>query len=194
MFNLTQIRTYVIDFATLADGRVVALAKSGLLAGRVIVPDIEACREASTTLVERARTTLEQLGKDRNLKVRVARSALEPEELLEAARRNKARIITVNPTPYSLLSTPSPVPVTVLDDLFEVLKPVYLPGTELVIKIVKRGKEADEGIGYLEGGIKVVVENGAGLVGKEADVVIQGALDTQVGRVVFAKPKYSEVR
>jgi uncharacterized protein YacL len=189
MFNLTQVRTYVIDFATLADGRVVALAKSGLLAGRVIVPDIEACREANTTLVERARTTLEQLGKDRNLKVQVARSALEPEELLKAARKNKARIITIAPELKR-----DGVPVTVLDDLFEVLKPVYLPGTELVINIVKRGKEADEGIGYLEGGIKVVVENGAGQVGKAVDVVIQGALDTQVGRVVFAKPKYTEVR
>ena len=86
------------------------------------------------------------------------------------------------------------MPVTLLDKLYELLKPVYLPGTELLIKIVKRGKEAGEGIGYLEGGIKVVVENGAGLVGKNADVVIQGALDTAVGRVVFAKPRYTEVR
>ncbi len=189
MFNLMRIRTYIIDFATLADGRVVGLAKSGLLSGRVIVPDIEACREANATLVERARTTLEELGKDRNLKVQVARSALEPEELLKAARKSKAQIITITPELKR-----DGVPVTVLDDLFEMLKPVYLPGTELVIKIVKRGKEADEGIGYLEGGIKIVVEQGAGLVGKEADVVIQGALDTQVGRVVFAKPKYTEVR
>lgn len=189
MLNLMRVRTYIIDFATLADGRVVGLAKSGLLSGRVIVPDIEACREANATLVERARSTLEELGRVRNLKVQVAGSALEPEELLKTARKHKAQIITVTPE----LKRDS-VPVTVLDDVFEMLKPVYLPGTELVIKIVKRGKEADEGIGYLEGGIKVVVEQGAGLVGKEADVVIQGALDTQVGRVVFAKPKYTEVR
>jgi uncharacterized protein YacL len=189
MFNLTQVRTFVIDFATLADGRISGLLKSGLLAGRVLVPDVEHYPEGNAPLVERAKTTLEQLSKDRSVKVRVMRSALKPDELLEVARRNKARIITIDPGLKR-----DEVPVTVLDDLFEALKPVYLPGTELVIKVVKRGKEADEGIGYLEGGIKVVVENGAGLVGKEADVVIQGALDTAVGRVVFAKPKYTEVR
>jgi len=189
MFNLTQTRTYVIDFATLADGRITGLLNSGLLAGRVIVPDVERYQEANAQLVERAKTSLEQLSKDRAVKVRVMRSALKPDELLEVARRNKARILTVDPGLKR-----DGFAVTLLDELFEALKPVYLPGTELLIKIVKRGKEADEGIGYLEGGIKVVVENGAGSVGKEVDVVIQGALDTQVGRVVFAKPKYTEVK
>jgi uncharacterized protein YacL len=189
MLNLTRGRTYVIDFATLADGRVTGLLKSGLLAGKVIVPDIEYFQEANTPLVERAKTTLAALARDRGVKVQVARSALKPEELFGTARKSKARIITVDRTLKR-----DGVPVTVLDELYEALKPVYLPGIELSIKIVKRGKEADEGIGYLEGGIKVVVENGAGLVGKEADVVIQGALDTAVGRVVFAKPKYTEVR
>jgi uncharacterized protein YacL len=189
MLNFTRGQTYVIDFATLADGRIAGLAKAGLLAGKLIVPDIERCKEANTPLVERAATTLDLFAKDRNLKVQVARSTLEPEDLVKTARKNKARIITVDRALKR-----SDVPVTVLDELYELLKPVYLPGTELLIKIVKRGKEADEGIGYLEGGIKVVVENGAGLVGKEADVVIRGALDTAVGRVVFAKPKYTEVR
>lgn len=189
MLNLTRSRTYILDFATLADGRIAALAKSGLLTGKVIVPDIARHQEANTPLIERARTTLEQLAKDRGLKVQVARSALEPGELVKVARRSKARIITVNRELKS-----DDVPVTVLDELHELLKPVYLPGSELLIKIVKRGKEAGEGIGYLEGGIKVVVENGAGLVGKDADVVIQGALETAVGRVVFAKPRYTEVR
>lgn len=189
MFNLTQIKTYVVDFATLADGRISGLLKSGLLAGRVIVPDVERYREANAPLVDRAKTSLEQLSKDPGVKVRVMRSVLKPDELLEVARRNKARIITVDPGLKR-----DGVAVTLLDDLFEALKPVYLPGTELLIKIVKRGKEPNEGIGYLEGGIKVVVENGAAQVGKEVDVVIQGALDTQVGRVVFAKPKYTEVR
>jgi uncharacterized protein YacL len=189
MLNLTRSRTYVLDFATLADGRIVALAKSGLLAGKVIVPDIARHQEANAALIERARTTLEQLSKDRGLKVQVARSALAPEELVKVARRNKARIVTAD-----RVLKADDVPVTVLDELYELLKPVYLPGAELQIKVVKRGKEPGEGIGYLEGGIKVVVENGAGLVGKDADVVIQGALETAVGRVVFAKPRYTEVR
>jgi uncharacterized protein YacL len=189
MLNLTRSRTYVLDFATLADGRIAGLAKAGLLAGKVIVPDIAHYREANAPLIERAKTTLEQLAKDRGLKVQVARSALEPEDLVKVAQRSKARIITVNRQLKR-----DDVPVTVLDELYEMLKPVYLPGTELLIKIVKRGKEPGEGIGYVEGGIKVVVENGAGLVGKEGDVVIQGALETAVGRVVFAKPKYTEVR
>ena len=96
MLNFTRSRTYVLDFATLADGRIAALAKSGLLTGKVIVPDIARYKEANAALIERARTTLEQLAGEPGLKVQVSRSALEPDELLKVARRSKARIITVN--------------------------------------------------------------------------------------------------
>jgi uncharacterized protein YacL len=190
MFGISRGKTYVIDFATLADGRIVGLLATGLLTGKIIVPDLEQYEEANSALLDRARTTLDKLRADKDLKVQIVRSRLEGEDLIKTARTNRARIISGTSIPGDTGS----VPVTVLDSIFEVLRPVYLPGAELTVKIVKKGKEASEGIAYLEGGIKVVIENGANLVGKDAEVLIVGSLDTAVGRVVFARPKYMEIK
>jgi uncharacterized protein YacL len=190
MLGFSRGRTYVVDFAALADGRIVGLSNAGLLTGKMIVSDPERQATANPALIERAKTTLAKLQEDRNLKIQFARSSLEGDELLRVARKNKARIITIG----GQLARDAGVTVTDLNVLFEALRPVYLPGAHITIKIVKKGKEQDEGIAYLEGGVKVVVDNAANLIGKEVEVVIQGALDTAVGRVVFGRPKYTEVR
>jgi uncharacterized protein YacL len=188
-------KTYVMDFATLADGRVAGLAAHGLLSGRIIIPNLEQYVEAESALLNRARDTVAKLGKQSDIKLLVAKSELAGDDLLAVARRQKAHIISAAPRERGRPGPgPDGVTITRLDDLLDILKPVYLPGSEIHIKVVKKGKDADEGIGYLDGGIKVVVDDGAHLVGKEAEVVIEGALDTAVGRVVFARPKYVEVR
>ena len=189
MFGFSRGKTYVVDFATLADGRIAGLLTAGLLTGRLFVPDLEQYEAANSALVERAKTTLAQLKQDKNLKVQSVKSSLEGEELFKFARQYKARIIAAS----DKLSEVSGVLVTRLNAIHDATKPVYLPGAEIKVKIVKRGKEPDEGIGYLEGGITVVVDDGSGLVGKEVEVLILGALDTNVGRVVFARPKYTEI-
>lgn len=190
MFWFSREPRYVIDFATLSDGRVAALAKFGLLSGRVIVPDLSQFANAESALQERAKATVSELQEVKGLKVRIIGLPLEGDQLFSVARRNQAHIITVNRT----LSEQGEVRVIPLDALYDALRPVYLPGVEVTVKVVKKGKEANEGIAYLEGGVKVVIENGANLVGKEVEIVIQGSLDTSVGRVVFARPKYRDVR
>ena len=192
-------KTYIMDFATLADGRVAGLAAHGLLSGRIIVPNLDQYAEAESALLDRARDTVAKLRQQPDIKIQIVSTDLAGDELISVARRHKARIISAahevkERDPNSPANPVTSPPTTQLDDLFDALKPVYLPGTEIHIKIVKKGKDADEGIGYLDGGVKVVVDDGSHLVGKEADVVILGALDTAVGRVVFARPKYAEVR
>ena len=190
MSLFTRSKTYLMDFATLADGRIVGLLTTGLLTGRIIVPDPEQYEAANSALLDRVKATLDQFRADRNLKVQTVRVQLEGEELLKIARKHKARIITATNT----IGDSGDVPVTILDVLYDALRPVYLPGVEVKVKIVKKGKEADEGIAYLEGGVKVVVDDGAALVGKEIEVLIVGSLDTSIGRVVFARPRYLEVK
>jgi len=69
-----------------------------------------------------------------------------------------------------------------------------LPGSLINVKIVKKGKDADEGIGYLEGGVKVIVDGGAKYIGQEIEVSVLGSLNTSIGKVVFGKPKYTELK
>jgi uncharacterized protein YacL len=83
------------------------------------------------------------------------------------------------------------VPVLNVHDLVNAVRPTYLPGDYLDLKILKAGKEPSQGIGYLDDGTMVVVEEGRGYVGGELRVVVTSVLQTSAGRMIFAKPQAS---
>ena len=68
------------------------------------------------------------------------------------------------------------------------IRPIYLPGDSLDLKILKPGKEPSQGVGYLDDGTMVVVEEGNEYVGAELRVIVTSALQTSAGRMIFAKP------
>jgi uncharacterized protein YacL len=74
-----------------------------------------------------------------------------------------------------------------INSLANALKPALLPGDDLRIKVITEGKEAGQGVGYLDDGTMVVVEGGARLVGHELDVAVTRVLQTVMGRMVFAQ-------
>ena len=80
-----------------------------------------------------------------------------------------------------------------INDLARSLRPIYLPGDNLELKILKQGKEPQQGIGYLEDGTMVVVEEGSDSVGGELQVVVTSSLQTSAGRMIFAKPQSDEM-
>jgi uncharacterized protein YacL len=83
-----------------------------------------------------------------------------------------------------------------VNDLAQAVRPIYLPGDHLQLKILKEGKEPQQGIGYLEDGTMVVVEEGNHYVGDEIQVVVTSSLQTSAGRMIFAKPfleSYSKI-
>jgi uncharacterized protein YacL len=111
--------------------------------------------------------------------------------LITALRRNKATLLTAR---AELKTACDGLPAVSTADIYGLFKPAYLAGNVLRLRVTKRGKEKSEGLGYLEGGVKVVIEDGAGFMGQEIEVVIQGALETEVGQVVFARPRFAEVK
>lgn len=74
-----------------------------------------------------------------------------------------------------------------INDLAQALRPTYLPGDSLNLKVLKEGKEQTQGIGYLEDGTMVVIEDGRTFVGKQLRVIVTSALQTSAGRMIFAK-------
>jgi len=76
-----------------------------------------------------------------------------------------------------------------VNELAQALRPIHLPGEELTVHIMKDGKEAGQGIGYLEDGTMVVVEGGKKHIGETSDVVVTSVLQTVAGRMIFARPK-----
>ncbi|MDQ7851099.1 MAG: TRAM domain-containing protein, partial [Armatimonadota bacterium] len=76
-----------------------------------------------------------------------------------------------------------------VNELAQAMRPIHLPGEELTVHIMKDGKEAGQGIGYLEDGTMVVVEGGKKHIGETSDVVVTSVLQTVAGRMIFARPK-----
>ncbi len=186
-------KTYVIDYETLTDPRIADFVAFGLMQGKLLLPEPEKPTDkgGNDHAKRRAWETIERLKAIPGVTVKLERTLLKKDLLLAAVRKNKATLVTADPDLKTAVGAGNAVTTTEIYNLF---RPTYLPGNEIRVRIAKKGKESDEGIGYLEGGIKVVVAGGSNAVGQEMEVVIQGGLDTDVGRVVFAKPRFAEVK
>jgi len=112
-------------------------------------------------------------------------------KLVLLARELDAKIIT---TDFNLNKVASLQGVTVLNvnDLANALKPAVLPGEHMTIYIAKEGKEKEQGVGYLDDGTMVVVEEGRRLVGKKVDVMVTSVLQTSAGRMIFTRMRDRE--
>lgn len=201
-----KVKTYILDGQILSDGRIVPLVEKELFQGKFIlvlqpiyevVPGNLIYEESYT---KRLNENIDRIKKFAHSKVQIYKKQLHKNEFLKLARKNNATIIlSNNEIKAQLLGVPGQtatkgVKTIVLNDIYDILKPDYLPGSELKVVVTKKGKEQDEGIGYLDGGIKVVVQGGARSLGKELEVVVQGSIETNVGKMIFAKPKYVEVK
>jgi uncharacterized protein YacL len=104
------------------------------------------------------------------------------------ARELDAKVLT---TDFNLNKVASLQGVTVLNvnDLANALKPAVLPGEHMSIFIAKEGKEKEQGVGYLDDGTMVVVEEGRKLVGKKMDTIVTSVLQTSAGRMIFTRLK-----
>ena len=97
-------------------------------------------------------------------------------------------ILLTNDYNLSKVASLQGVSVLNINDLAQSLRPLYLPGDNLELKIIKQGKEPEQGIGYLDDGTMVVVDEGHRYVGGEIQVIVTSSLQTSAGRMIFAKP------
>ena len=76
-----------------------------------------------------------------------------------------------------------------VNELANAVKPVVLPGEEMVVQVIKEGKEMNQGVAYLDDGTMIVVDGGKKHIGETMDVMVTSVLQTAAGRLIFAKPK-----
>ena len=79
------------------------------------------------------------------------------------------------------------VEVINLNDIANSLKPVFLPGETINVKVVKAGEEQNQGIGYLEDGTMIVIEDGRSQIGNTVEIIVTSMLQTSAGRMIFGK-------
>ena len=189
----------LVDTSTLMDGRVLEVAKAGFLPGMLIVPksvvaELQLLADGGDDN-KRARArygldVIKELQQMKNLGVQIlqdgkAKDGVD-EQLLALAKKHKATILTLD---FNLnkVAQVEGVDVLNINRLAQTLRMSHLPGERRKIHIVQKGNEASQGVGYLEDGTMVVVEKAKGLVGKEVEVEFTRSLQTQAGKMMFAK-------
>lgn len=113
------------------------------------------------------------------------------QKLVSAAQIQQARLMT-NDFNLNKLATLRGIDVINLNDLAKALRPVVLPGEPMRVKILKAGESANQGVGYLDDGTMVVVENARGLMGQEIELVVTSSLQTSAGRMIFGRSQSGE--
>jgi uncharacterized protein YacL len=81
-----------------------------------------------------------------------------------------------------------------INELANAVKPRFLPGEELEVEVLDRGEEIGQGVGYLDDGTMVVVENGRRFIGKKIQVIVSSSLQTEAGKMLFVRPKGEYLR
>ncbi len=191
----------IVDTSALIDGRILDIASTGFLYGTLLVPTfvlIELQQVAdSSDYLKRSRgrrgfEIIEQLKKQRGTRVEIwdkdVGAKTVDEKLIKLAKGLNGRIIT---TDYNLnkVATVSGVTVLNFNDLANAVKTQAIPGEELKIKVIHLGKDTKQGVGYLNDGTMVVVENGANLVGQEVKTEVSRVLQVPAGKMIFTKAK-----
>ena len=100
----------------------------------------------------------------------------------------KGKIIT-NDYNLNKVAEVQGIEVLNINELANAVKPVVLPGEEMIVQVVRDGKESGQGLAYLDDGTMIVVESGRKYIGETIDVLVTSVLQTSAGRMIFAKPK-----
>jgi uncharacterized protein YacL len=196
--------TKVLDTSCIIDGRIAQLLDTGFLEGQILVPqfvlqELQQVADASNDQKRvRGRRGLDLLNQIRDAYPdRVVIHAADYEDVPTVDAKLVRLVQDINgallTTDYNLnkVATVQKVPVLNINDLTQAVRPSYLPGDSIELRILKEGKEPAQGIGYLDDGTMVVVDEGRRYVGSELQVVVTSALQTSAGRMIFAKPKTS---
>ena len=195
-------RPFLVDTSVIIDGRISDICQTGIIESEVTVPrfilqELQTIADSADRLKrKRGRRGLDilntmQAEKNIDLVIRDMDFAADlggtvDEMLVTAAERLDARIVT-NDYNLNKIARLRGVEVININDLANALKPVFLPGEGLKLKIVKPGEGAGQGVGYLDDGTMVVVEQARNRIGQTVGITVTSALQTSAGRLVFGK-------
>ncbi len=192
-------RPILLDTSVIIDGRIADIIDTKLFPGSLIVPkfvlnELQLVADSPDKLRRaRGRRGLDVLQKLQDKPMaEVLINDSEPEganvdqKLVALAQELEARVMT-NDFNLNKIATLRGIDVINLNDLAKALRPVVLPGENMRVKIIKPGEAMSQGVGYLEDGTMVVIENGRQALGHDIDVIVTSTLQTSAGRMIFGR-------
>ena len=192
-------RPALLDTSVIIDGRILDIVQTQTIQGTLLVPkfvlnELQLVADSSDSL-RRARgrrglDILRKLQETSHVDVAIDDTEIEgatvDQKLVAQAQSMRARIMT-NDYNLNKVATLRGVDVININDLAKALRPVALPGEQMNVKIIKTGEGPNQGVGYLEDGTMIVVENARSLIGQDVDLVVTSMLQTTAGRMIFGR-------
>jgi len=190
----------VLDTSVIIDGRIADICNTKFLDGKFVVPrfvlkELQQIADSSDSLKRaRGRRGLDILGKlqkNPNIDIKIHNEDFADLKEVDAKIVKLAKVlgakVFTNDFNLNKIAEIQGVSVLNVNELAGALRPVVLPGEMLDIRLIKEGKEYNQGVGYLEDGTMVVVDNGRRLIGQSVHVVVGSVLQTAAGRMIFGK-------
>ena len=192
----------ILDTNVIIDGRIADICKTGFIEGALIIPifvleELQHIADSSDLLKRtrgrRGLDILNKMQKDPNMNIQIDSNNFDDtaevdSKLIRLSKILNAIIIT-NDYNLNKVAEFQGVKVLNINELSNAIKPVVLPGEEMVVQVVKDGKEPGQGVAYLDDGTMIVVEGGKKHMGETLEVLVTSVLQTAAGRMIFAKPK-----
>ncbi|MEO8207498.1 MAG: PIN domain-containing protein [Chloroflexota bacterium] len=193
----------LVDSSAIIDGRIAEIVESGFLFGTLVVPrfvldEVQKIADSSDTLRRnRGRRGLEiltRMQKDSPTPVVIldddVPEVAEVDAKLVALAKRFSRAVLTNDFNLNRVAELQGVRILNVNSLANAVKPALLPGEGLKIRVIQPGKEAAQGVGFLDDGTMIVVEGGARFMDSEIEVEVTRVLQTVAGRMVFAQPRH----
>ena len=194
-------RSYkILDTSVIIDGRITDLCDTGFIEGTLVIPqfvlkELQFIADSGDSLKRqrgrRGLDVLNHLQKSSQISVVIWEMDF-PEirdvdsKLMELARQLDAKIVT-NDVNLNKVAKLRGISVLNINELANALRPVVLPGESMRVFILKEGKEKDQGVGYLDDGTMVVVDNSRRMIGQNVDITVTSVLQTTVGKMIFGR-------
>jgi uncharacterized protein YacL len=196
----------ILDTSVIIEGRIADICETGFLEGTLVVPqfvlrEVQQIADSSDSL-KRARgkrgfDVLQRVQRISKVKVQIHDLDFPDirevdRKLIEMAKALGGKVVT-NDYNLNKVAELSGVPVLNINELANALKPVVLPGELMHVHVLKEGKEAGQGVAYLDDGTMVVVDHGKKYLGQSVDVLVTSVLQTTAGRMIFGRPREEEM-
>lgn len=195
-------RPLVVDSSALIDGRIADVVDTRILDAEMVVPqfiiqEVQDIADSHDKLRRsrgrRGLDVLRRLQQDPHVDIRVEESDGGPvkgrsvdQRIVDVAKSLNGRVLT-NDFNLNKVASVQGVEVVNLNDVANALKPRFIPGEHISMKIIKEGESPGQGVGYLDDGTMVVCENGGNDIGRQVDLVVTSVLQNSAGRMIFGR-------
>ncbi len=199
---IDKAKSKILDTSVIIDGRIADICRTGFIEGTLIIPgfvleELRHIADSSDSLKRnrgrRGLDILNKIQKELDIEVEIYEEDFEDivevdSKLVKLAQILDGSIIT-NDFNLNKVAEFQKVQVLNINELANAVKPVVLPGEEMVVQVIKDGKETGQGVAYLDDGTMIVVDGGKRHIGGTIGVMVTSVLQTAAGRMIFAKPK-----